>query len=41
MLSLDSKNSKDAYVFLDCFLTKEEALELINKLQEVVNTLGE
>lgn len=39
ILSLDGKNSKGTYVFLDAFITKEEAIELIKKLQDTVNTL--
>lgn len=41
MLSLDGKNSKGDYVFLDAFLTKSEAQELINELQETINNLKE
>lgn len=41
MLSLDGTNSQDTYVFLDAFLTKEEAEALIQELQSVVDTLGE
>ena len=39
MLSLDGNNSQDTYVYLDCFLTKEEAVELIKELQDVVDNL--
>lgn len=38
MLSLDGHNSKGTYVFLDAFLTKNEAQELIDTL---TNTLKE
>lgn len=41
MLSLDGHNYQDTYVFLDAFLTKEEAQALIQELQSVVDTLKE
>lgn len=41
MLSLDGKNSQGTYVYLDAFLTKEEAQELMQELQNTINSLKE
>lgn len=39
MISLDGKNSQNTYVFLDAFLTKDEAISLVKSLQDVIDTL--